>query len=37
MVLHTIISPADIFYDFSKNMENIKKNVGAKARRTQYC
>ena len=21
MVLHTIISPADIFYDFSKNME----------------
>ena len=26
MVLHTIISPADIFYDFSKNMENIKKN-----------
>ncbi len=25
MVLHTIISPADIFYDFSKNVENIKK------------
>lgn len=25
MLLYTIISPADIFYDFSKETENIKK------------
>ncbi|MDE6102963.1 MAG: hypothetical protein K2F60_00365 [Oscillospiraceae bacterium] len=25
MLLHTIISPADIFYDFSKETGNIKK------------